>query len=383
MSEIGYYKWTGKEYIIDSIDGAKGPVGPPGPQGEQGDQGIPGDSGPEGPMGPPGAKGPTGIRGEKGETGPIGIKGDTGDIGPQGPIGDIGLKGPAGVQGPTGPVGPTGLDGPIIAYRGTLSMLPPLADQVNPAPPLVVYDFTKANLNDTVQNNLIAANISGDPQYNLIISGSPTFNYAMLTSNFINTTFNFHSCPGNGTAFYTDRTLGQGAWSSTGTPLSSSGEFTIEGIWAYWLTSGISNAILFECSGDPASELSSDNYQYRISISGSSQAYFAEHSSGIDINGTFLNLDYAYLYGHGPILYTFLRNSLGQVRLFLNGHPVCNWITPTSSGGSIIPSGGENSVLKISNQLGGFCLGMRFFNYNLSNEQIKESFNHTFYNRGV
>lgn len=126
MPVLGYLKWNGTAWVLDTTAYATlvtGPTGPTGATGSTGPIGIKGDTGaagtnglvgavgPTGPMGPTGADGVTGSSGCVGPTGPDGYTGPMGPMGPVGPTGSDGPIGPRGSNGPRGPTGSNGIDG--------------------------------------------------------------------------------------------------------------------------------------------------------------------------------------------------------------------------------------------------------------------------------
>jgi hypothetical protein len=387
----GYVKLDDNKFITDSNTSILGPIGPqgvPGDKGIQGPKGLTGEPGIAGPSGPIGDQGPQGHTGDVGTQGPKGLTGDIGAEGNTGPTGLIGDTGPDGPSGDSGPQGPIGIPGPIILNRGIFSMQAPLGDQVSPAPAVVVYDFTNANLSNTVDNNLLASNKSGNSDLNLTSFGSPLFNYTFVqlfsgpeastrstTSREVISSYN-----GQGTAFFTNGTFTQGAWTGANTLLNITGALTIEFV-CYFYDYNTNPVYMFECVGDHASSNEAENYLYRLStVSGDTGfAYYAETGvNGEGINATIQNS--IAIQRRRISLYTFVRNTDGHVRMYINGNPISDWIIPTSTASTIIPSGGENARLKINTSIRGCTLGFRIFNYVLSPIQIWESFRHTFYN---
>jgi hypothetical protein len=377
---------------LAGIAGIKGAVGITGPTGDKGNTGDIGAKGPignigeTGPLGNPGLPGIIGEIGATGLPGSDGITGPVGDTGDQGPAGYIGAKGPIGnagvVVGPTGPKGPTGDAGTsVYVNRGLFSMYPPLGyalnplgDLTEPAAPLVVYDFSKADLSDSAANNVANANKSGNSAYNLTVAGTPTFEYALVhqvqdSGNYSGLTT---SIDGYTTAIVTGGLITDGAWSSTGTDLALTGAMTIEGLFSFDNTfSGINGVIEYGAAG----ETEDTNFLYRFGYDGGWK-YFAESGAGVDINAAFATLTSPG--DKGTLFCTFMRNSSGHVRLYINGCAVSDWVIPTSTG-SIIPSGGSSAVLKINPRFDGFCIGVRIFNYVLTNAQIIESYRHTMF----
>jgi hypothetical protein len=368
-----FVKYNGSKYIlVDNI--IQGPEGDKGPKGPQGDQGVIGLQGTQG------VAGISGIKGIQGDQGPTGFIGDTGAIGP---IGDAGPKGPDGYIGPQGPIGDQGVPGPIgeigaqgasggrIPDRGVYSMLPPLGEFINPAPPIVVYDFTNAYSSLSAAQNLESVNKSGNNELHLTTtSGSAVFEYAM--PRLIALTGGTYRLP---TPRVTNATyINSSNLRSNVTPLLQiTGSLTIEFI----STISTSN-VFFDCFSTGSGE--EFNRLYKLEMSSTANfRYSAQRDNNVNISATLSSGGSSS--GSGVVLYTLVRNSDGHVRLFIQGAPVSDWVIPTSTdSGSIIPTGGTSSYLRINTINSNIvCLGMRIFDYALSDLQIQESHKSTFF----
>ncbi len=246
-------------------------------------------------------------------------------------------------------------------YRGCLSMTPPFG--VSTSAVVVAYDYTNADLTDTVANNKAAANKSGNPNFDQTAEGGGTFGNAKSSE----LASWMHEPVGRGTVWELDNDRDRTATADAGLHLT--GSLTFE--WCGYVpavTSG-NNARLVQVLENTTNYILGELYYngtagqvtYRVETS---PASYTEVTYGVDTPQD-----------AGIIHLCLTRDSSGNVTLYING-----WRYRAKETGGLPTNSGSTAFLWNNCQAVGLevhNLGCRIFDVELTDEQVRQSYLHT------
>lgn len=279
---------------------------------------------------------------------------------------------------------PNGIDWESDAVAARAGSIFSMDGPIGASGALVAYDFTQYDPQQTLAQNLAAANLSGNSIYNLVAVSTPAYGYSA-------------GLGGAGAAVqpYMARALGgglltDGAGNAATTALGSNnalritGALTLEALVSF---GALATGVVQLCSMTSPGESLDTNTLYSLSLNNGVLTYGAEHDGGVNIDAPFSTTLLGSLSG-ATLHLALTRDGSGHVTVYVNGRRGSSLVTPTDAGGGgvIVPNRGasstQNLVIGPAGASGALTwLALKITAAQFTDAQVQESYRRTFWGR--